>query len=127
MVWDYHVILLQKTNESYLIYDFDTRSDFPVSAIEYLDASFPANLNINENYQASFRLVTTDNYLKNFYSDRSHMYGIISKEQYPDYPALTPKENSAISLQHFIDTNTKLHPDDKLLNLSEFRNLISQK
>jgi len=71
VVWDYHVILLVFQNE-WLVYDFDTILSFPVKLEEYLHKTFQ-NVE-NYRYQPYFRIITKQDYLTKFSSDRSHMF-----------------------------------------------------
>ena len=126
IIWDYHVVLLRKNDNDYLIYDFDSRTRLPSLANNYLESSFPVNKNIPADYQPCFRLFDSSNYLKQFNSDRSHMIGVISEELFPEYAALKPDESiTPIDLQQFIDTNKALNNEEKILDLSEFKKIIN--
>ncbi|KAH8108170.1 N-terminal glutamine amidase-domain-containing protein [Cristinia sonorae] len=101
VVWDYHVVLVVRprleptlhqqdsgdngssdTNrnpespESW-IYDFDTRLPMPYRAAEYMMNSFPYAFQgkdvIDPRYVSLFRVVSIQDYLDHFASDRSHM------------------------------------------------------
>ena len=65
-LWDYHVVYL----EDKLIYDQDSRLDNPCPLRIYLTESFESRLPL---LAPMFRLVTTDDYLRIFSSDRRHM------------------------------------------------------
>ncbi len=71
IVWDYHVVLLAGRGSKALIWDLDTRLDFPCPAIEYLDRTFPRNL--EEALRPLFRIIPGTSYLDGFSSDRRHM------------------------------------------------------
>ncbi|KAI8342781.1 N-terminal glutamine amidase-domain-containing protein [Chlamydoabsidia padenii] len=76
VVWDYHVILLVKSNndtESTNVYDFDTTLPFPCPLTDYIDKSFKPHLILMNEYKRRFRLVSGGFYLQHFASDRSHM------------------------------------------------------
>eukprot|EP00276_Gloeochaete_wittrockiana_P010353 CAMPEP_0184652294 /NCGR_PEP_ID=MMETSP0308-20130426/9993_1 /TAXON_ID=38269 /ORGANISM="Gloeochaete witrockiana, Strain SAG 46.84" /LENGTH=190 /DNA_ID=CAMNT_0027087093 /DNA_START=148 /DNA_END=720 /DNA_ORIENTATION=- len=68
--WDYHVIAVheQRPNES-LVYDLDTRLDFPVSFETYVTVAIRPDVP----YDRQFRVVPALEYLAHFSSDRSHM------------------------------------------------------
>ena len=127
IIWDYHVLLLRKLIDDYLIYDFDSRANFPTLASEYLDTSFPANKHIPEDYQPDFRLIDSETYLKCFHSDRSHMKDIVTDELFPAYPILIPENHiNAIDLKQLIDIETPLNIEEKIFNLSGFKEFISK-
>jgi len=71
ILWDYHVILLSGWGETALIRDLDTRLDFPCVVSEYLDRTFPRDMDAE--FQPLFRLIPGDSYLDLFSSDRRHM------------------------------------------------------
>lgn len=54
VLWDYHVVLLQKRsplNGGSLIYDYDTTLAFPISADEYIELSFRPSISIRPEYK----------------------------------------------------------------------------
>ena len=86
VVWDYHVILLAKTEGSLKVFDFDTRLPFPTDIDDYLHRSLPDN--IHNEYSSQFRLIPASKYIDFFYSDRSHMKNMISESLYPSSPLI---------------------------------------
>jgi hypothetical protein len=74
--WDYHVILLSVTcpENNVLVWDFDSRLPYPCPLSDYLEESFPYDY--DEPYAPLFRLSPASSFLKNFSSDRMHMYDI---------------------------------------------------
>lgn len=93
--WDYHVIVIRcinNTEDDYgegegtvkkvktktEVLDIDTWLPYPCPIDEYLAGSFPHAMNSNPQcdpeYLPFFRVVSAQNYLKYFYSDRMHMY-----------------------------------------------------
>lgn len=125
IIWDYHVVLLRKTtHDYYVIYDFDTTTEFETIAEQYLSLSFPKEKNITPPYQAQFRLIKARTFLKEFSSDRSHMLGIIDADQFPNDKPIQAKENqSATYLHQFINFSVPLY-NDKILAINAFENLI---
>lgn len=70
--WDYHVVLLV-LGENNQIIDFDTMLAFNTDIDTYFSASFiNESLLLNEDTPL-FRLVSSDEFVRTFYSDRSHM------------------------------------------------------
>ena len=94
--WDYHVIVIRcinskedddhgegdgtaKVKTKTEVLDIDTWLPYPCPIDEYLARSFPHAMNDNSSkcdpeYLPFFRVVSAQNYLKYFYSDRMHMY-----------------------------------------------------
>jgi hypothetical protein len=72
--WDYHVILLSLTlpEKKVIVWDFDSRLPYPCPLSDYLEQSFPYDY--REAYAPLFRLIPASSFLKNFSSDRMHMY-----------------------------------------------------
>lgn len=128
VIWDYHVVLLRKTDSDYLIYDYDTVAAFETPAKQYLDLSFPTEVNIKPAYQAQFRFIKSQTYLKGFSSDRSHMLGIIDINQFPDYPPIQAKDNQQVIYFHQLTDFNLAHTDDEaLLTTDIFKELVDSK
>ncbi|KAJ6630645.1 N-terminal glutamine amidase-domain-containing protein [Mycena sp. CBHHK59/15] len=71
VVWDYHVVLLLRSNNQHWIYDFDTRLLLPSLMRDYLFHTFRKD--VPRSYQSLFRIVPGLAFVENFASDRSHM------------------------------------------------------
>jgi protein N-terminal glutamine amidohydrolase len=77
--WDYHVILMARQKQpskssTTLIYDIDSDLSYPCPIEEYLGESFAGIENYKDEYKPMFRVVQASVFLKNFKSDRMHMY-----------------------------------------------------
>eukprot|EP00986_Skeletonema_menzelii_P015966 scaffold13175_cov163-Skeletonema_menzelii.AAC.1 len=82
--WDYHVIVMRSTVQSNdnrpivsEVLDIDTWiTPYPTPLSQYLDESFPhaSDPNFNEQYLPLFNVVKADEFIRDFYSDRMHMY-----------------------------------------------------
>jgi hypothetical protein len=72
--WDYHVILLSLTipEKKVTVCDIDSRLPYQCPLSEYLEQSFPYD--DSEPFAPLFRLIPASSFLKNFSSDRMHMY-----------------------------------------------------
>lgn len=72
--WDYHVILLSLTlpEKKVFVWDFDSRLPYPCPLSDYLKQSFPYD--DRETFAPLFRVIPALIFLKNFSSDRMHMY-----------------------------------------------------
>ncbi|HIO91508.1 MAG TPA: hypothetical protein EYG68_01530 [Leucothrix mucor] len=102
VVWDYHVIYYSPTEG---IFDLDTLCDFPCEPQQYLQASFLDFLPyLDEEYAPYFRVVSAQDYLNNFSSDRTHML-----DESGEYSATPPpwnligKEHNLAAYSDFYD------------------------
>lgn len=122
MTWDYHVVLLRKIEDHSLIYDFDSRCEFPVDLNTYLSLSFADQELIKPEYRAQFRLIDAKSFLERFSSDRSHMIGEIETSRFPDYqPIVSQSSDTAISLQQYFDFTKPLSKNETLYSVNDLR------
>jgi hypothetical protein len=70
--WDYHVVLLVMS-EANKILDFDTQLPFYTDVERYFEQSFIAENLLLEHEMPMFRLVRSEEFVRLFASDRSHM------------------------------------------------------
>ena len=73
VLWDYHVILVAHAKEGPLVYDLDSRLEFPLTLPEYLRGTFPSGDKLRKTLRPRFRVVDVPEFLEHFGSDRSHM------------------------------------------------------
>ncbi|KAG2157397.1 N-terminal glutamine amidase-domain-containing protein [Suillus clintonianus] len=88
VIWDYHAILVLRSRSGSLsrllnttpgieeetwIYDFDSILEMPSRWEEYVEKTFPPDSDIPSQYRSLFRVVSGEEYLGYFASDRSHM------------------------------------------------------
>lgn len=98
--WDYHVIVMrsstvQSTKDQSImseILDIDTWiTPYPTPLVQYLNESFPhaADPNFNTQYLPLFHVVRAEDFIRDFYCDRMHMYknGKWNSPP-PEYPAI---------------------------------------
>jgi len=118
VIWDYHVILVAKKENEVLIFDFDSRCDFPESINDYFSLTFPGNLTIEESYRPLINAISADEYFKLFHSDRHHMKGIIDDCDFPDYEIIKPENiKEALTLDQCRKT---LSGDKKPISPSDY-------
>ncbi|CAF3557978.1 unnamed protein product [Rotaria socialis] len=120
-IWDYHVILIDKSSSSTAIYDFDSTLSFPVSATDYVQQAIRDETNIAHRYHRLFRVISAQEYLDTFASDRSHMLKedkITYMASPPSYPAIS-NEKSLNNINEFIDMKSKNVPGT-VMNLADF-------
>jgi len=119
IVWDYHVVLQVGRDATASVLDFDSRLDFPVLLGAYLQNSFPDQATLPERYQAWVRVIPAGDYLRHFFSDRSHMHGQLPESAFPDYPIIQPPAGvEAISLADYRDTHARLPDCSRVVPLS---------
>ncbi len=70
VIWDYHVLAFACTN-GWQAWDLDTTLGCPVSAIEYIERTFPPSL--DPTLAPRFRVMAAADYRVGFGSDRRHM------------------------------------------------------
>jgi len=91
VIWDYHVILTAQLNNKIVVFDFDSRCEFPSNISDYFESTFPSHIQLADVYQPYIKPIKANYYLKHFYSNRQHMEGIINKDQFPDYDIIQPE------------------------------------
>ncbi len=105
VIWDYHVILTAKTAQLTTIWDFDSSLPFPINAGDYLNQTFPSDLNYCQELHPVFRLLTAESFVENFCSDRRHMY---HQGKWLSTPPSWPTIGSGHNLAEFVNMkNTK--------------------
>lgn len=104
ILWDYHTILYDKNAK--LIFDFDSTLNFPQEVLSYFQHTFSF---MYPSYLPTFRIVPKNDFVHNFYSDRSHMKNDVGQwiEQPPAWEI--PGKDIAmhkkrISLTQLLDT-----------------------
>jgi len=109
VIWDYHVILTAYFEDEIVVFDFDSRCDFPIRLSEYFALSFPEKITLHPTYQPLLKAISANKYFKYFYSDRQHMTGIINKNEFPQYEIITPiNRTEQLSLKQCRSTDTTI-------------------
>ncbi len=110
VLWDYHVVLRERSEDTDRVFDFDTRLPFPLASDRYLTATFADQATLAAHYRAQVRQVAAAHYLQHFYSDRSHMHGQVPRSAFPDYPIIQPPPGQPrIALAHYRDVHASGH------------------
>ncbi|MGF1638346.1 MAG: hypothetical protein ACFCUU_14820, partial [Cyclobacteriaceae bacterium] len=119
--WDYHVILLAFKQNIKLIYDFDSRLEFPASLNDYLNSTFQKRTDGSNNDLPFFKSIDAAIYIASFFSDRSHM-----KDSYgnwifppPDWPLIQGKEK--LTLEELL--NFTANSKQSIYSLEEIKTL----
>ena len=100
VVWDYHVLLFACTN-GWQAWDLDTTLGWPVSAIEYIERTFPPSL--DPTLAPRFRVLGAADYRVRFGSDRRHMRAHDGTWLQPPPP--WPAIGHSHELPHLLDTD----------------------
>jgi protein N-terminal glutamine amidohydrolase len=124
VIWDYHVILIVIIAHIPCIFDFDTRLPFVSSYVDYLNNSFADNIDLK--YSCLFRIIPAEVYLKHFYSDRSHMKGVISDNDFPKYPAILSNLPTKIELKNLFDYESEIKDTSIIKNTKQLKIWIKQ-
>jgi len=100
VIWDYHVILIIKTDQGSTVFDLDTNLQYPCDYNSYSQDTFKSDDNILEQFHRKFRVIPFEDFLLNFASDRHHMKDENGQwlQPPPDYPCIqTPKSTNNIN------------------------------
>jgi len=125
MIWDYHVVLSACFKQQTVIFDFDSRCDFPAEINQYFAATFPENRPVSNKFQALLKAIPANLYLQGFSSDRKHMAGVIAEKEFPNYNIIQAANTAqTFSLQKCIDINDQT-PDTHLFTVKEYLLSIS--
>lgn len=121
VLWDYHVILLHKSERC--IYDLDTMLSFPCPVQEYLSEALKCSWVIKPEYRQMLRVVTADRFLEVFASNRSHMMQEDGTwlSPPPKHP-LIQTSSSSNNLNKFIGMTDELRSEEygSVFTLKEF-------
>ncbi|XP_065222120.1 protein N-terminal glutamine amidohydrolase isoform X2 [Planococcus citri] len=121
VIWDYHVITVYGNRKhGYHVLDLDTRLSFPVPFKQYASEALKSEETIMPDYKRFFRVITAQEYLKHFSSDRRHMkVGDSWQKPPPNYAPIITDPKNPHKLDEFIDM-TKGKGLGEVLNYDEF-------
>ncbi|KAG1906005.1 N-terminal glutamine amidase-domain-containing protein [Suillus fuscotomentosus] len=126
VIWDYHAVLVLRSRleshrgllnttlsieEETWIYDFDSILEMPSRWEEYVEKTFPPDSDIPPQYRSLFRVISGEEYLRSFASDRSHMLSPAadSSNQYISPPPLYPIVCGPLAAAHGFTNNLMTH------------------
>ncbi|KAL4224097.1 hypothetical protein ACF0H5_017551 [Mactra antiquata] len=104
VLWDYHVIFIHCDGNECLVYDLDSRLDFPCNILTYIEKGILSCDHLKPQYKRLFRVIPAPLYLKTFASDRTHMLDKDKKwmKPPPSYPCIKT-EASTNNIDDFIN------------------------
>nr|CAG4649628.1 EOG090X0C0Q [Scapholeberis mucronata] len=102
VVWDYHVIFIHSKSSGSLVYDLDCTLEFPSTFDEYIAKVVRPDDQLTSQFKRKFRVISAEQFLETFASDRSHM---VKDGQWlkppPAYPCIAT-EKSTNNVKDFI-------------------------
>ena len=98
VIWDYHVVFMTNDGQ-WRIWDPDARCGLESKSGDWLDAAFPNAQAIPSQNHPWFRVVSGDEFLQSFRSNRSHMRDLNGDWLQPPPPWPAPSE--ATNLMQF--------------------------
>lgn len=105
VVWDYHVVLLERADPArgWEVWDQDTTLGLPVDVDQWIEGSFPMEL---PGLVPRFRVLEAGAYLASFSSDRRHMRAPDGAElrPFPPWPPILDAEGRHL-LPRFLDAS----------------------
>ncbi len=121
VIWDYHVVLEAELEGKWVVFDFDSRLDFPVDSVLYRNDTLPSETEVQQDFLPDFRVIPAKDYLSYFYSDRSHMKGVISQEKFPALPCISSSlDSGGISLKEYRNMELDLPDNSRVYSFSDF-------
>ncbi|CAM8941413.1 unnamed protein product [Rhodiola kirilowii] len=110
VLWDYHVICIQKTrgNSLALVWDLDSKLPIPTPLASYVSESIKSSFHLFPEFQRCFRIVHAPIFLKNFASDRRHMIDQDGAwlHQPPDYEPIVAADGTEHNLNEFMNIHS---------------------
>jgi len=109
LVWDYHVVLLERAPDGPLIWDLDTRLGAPIPAHTWVANTFQDPGWVRAAFHPRFRITPSAELLATFATDRSHMRTPSGRWRRPP-PPWDPPGAPAMNLPSWIDTRNDEGP-----------------
>ncbi len=118
VVWDYHVILVERQEKEVAIRDPDCTVGARLPALAWVDATFPRSFVVPAAYSPRFRVIEADRFLGGFHTDRRHMRRPDGSWIKPP-PPWDPPGAPAHDLDAWLDLSQP--GPDRVLDLAGFR------
>ena len=102
VIWDYHVVMLCETRESWQVWDLDTTLGTPLDFSQWFEGTFIGVGAVRDQFRSRFRVVEASDYVERLSTDRSHMLDDVGHYLQPP-PAWPPVIQGPVNLDRFID------------------------
>lgn len=115
ILWDYHVVLLEYTQQDRaLIWDLDSCLELPCAFEKYVQHALMPQHTLPANLQRKYRVVSGQKFLANFASDRSHMMCADASwsSPPPPWPCIVSTEGATATLHQYLDMNSSFQMKD---------------
>lgn len=123
VIWDYHVILIERTKGQVQVLDLDTTLGMPLLLQDYLARTFATPPGLPEHMRAQiaphFRVVPAARFLACFASDRSHMLTEDGYQQPPPPWPCIQTNGAQMNLMRFVDVEAPF--EGELFELGSLR------
>lgn len=118
VIWDYHVILHML--EENTIFDYDTKLANKNTITNYFVNTFGNQNSIPASYRSLIIPIIGNEYIKQFSSDRSHMYDQNNNkiQAFPEWPVIY--NNGWLSLQKLINLDIEVKDKYKVYSTDEY-------
>lgn len=103
LLWDYHVVLLVRTGDTWQVWDFECDLGMPKPAEPWITACFPYQDRVPPRYRPRFRVMAASEYVATLRSDRSHMREDDGTYVKPPPPWSPPGGGLDSNLVQFVD------------------------
>ncbi|KAL6530467.1 hypothetical protein OROMI_028356 [Orobanche minor] len=111
ILWDYHVISVQKRKESnlpHLVWDLDSSLPFPSPLPTYVAETIRPSFKLFSEFQRVFRIVHAPIFLRSFASDRRHMKDSAGNwlNPPPSYEAIVAQDGTTHNLNEYMEMSS---------------------
>jgi hypothetical protein len=125
IIWDYHTVLLANVDGQYNILDFDTCLPFATVLRDYIEQTVHDPKQLPRDLIPYVRKVPASNYLKNFFSDRSHMTEQIALSEFPPWPVINLGKANTIKLSEYINVLQFIDDGSSIIKVCSREQLIT--
>jgi protein N-terminal glutamine amidohydrolase len=124
LLWDYHVVLLVRSNTTWHVWDFECDLGMPMAAESWITACFPHQDRVPLRCRPRFRVMSAAEYVATLRSDRSHMREDDGTYAKPPPPWSPPGGGFDSNLVQFVDLRQTFVGE--VLDLSGLRQRLSE-
>ncbi|GAV75204.1 Nt_Gln_amidase domain-containing protein [Cephalotus follicularis] len=110
ILWDYHVICIQrkKGDSPHLVWDLDSSLPFPSPLPLYVSETIRPSFQLFSEFKRCFRVVHAPQFLRHFASDRRHMKDPYGQwiAQPPAYEPILAEDGTVHNLNEYMEIHT---------------------